>query len=107
MAVRPPSNDADEPDAIEFGIAALDAHLEESHVEFPATQREVLEGLSSTAVPYDASGRTLDLEEAFDRVPRERFETRTELMNAVHPVFEEHRRQGRSMLDRLREALPF
>ncbi|QHS15973.1 hypothetical protein [Halopenitus persicus] len=107
MAVRPPSNDADEPDAIEFGIAALDARLEESDVEFPATQREVLEGLSSTAIPYDASGRTLDLGEAFDRVTRESFETRAELMNAVHPVFEERRRQGGSVFDRLREALPF
>ncbi|WP_280536527.1 hypothetical protein [Halopenitus sp. POP-27] len=107
MAVRPPSNDADEPDVIEFGIAALDARLDESDVEFPATRQEVLAGLSSTAIPYDASGRSLELADALDRVDAERFETRGELMNAVHPVFEERRRQGGSVLDRIREALPF
>lgn len=108
MAVRPPSNDSDEPDAIEFGIAALDARLKEADVTFPATGQELLDGLDSTDVPYDSSGSTLDLREALDRVPTSEFETETELLNALHPVFEEHReRAGGGFLARLRRLLPF
>lgn len=36
MGVRPPQNDSSTPDVIEFGIAALDARIQESNVEFPA-----------------------------------------------------------------------
>ena len=32
MGVRPPQNDTSPPDTIEFGIAALDARLEETSI---------------------------------------------------------------------------
>lgn len=108
MAVRPPGNDDETPEAIEFGIAALDARLEESNVEFPATRTEIVRGISAEEIPYDASGHTLDLAEALDRAGPERFETKSELMNALHPIFEERRRRGGgSVLERLRAVLPF
>ena len=94
MAVRPPGNDDETPEAIEFGIAALDARLEESDLSFPATSEEVLRGIPAREIPYDASGHTLDLGDALERAGPERFETKSELMNALHPIFEERRRRG-------------
>lgn len=108
MAVRPPGNDGETPETIEFGIAALDARLEESDVEFPATQAEIVRELSAEEIPYNASGHTLDLTDALDRAGSDQFETKGELMNALHPIFEERRRHGGgSILERLRAALPF
>ncbi|MFB6234883.1 MAG: hypothetical protein ABEH81_00535 [Halopenitus sp.] len=106
MAVRPPSGDADEPEAIEFGIAALDARIDEADVEFPATDEAVLAALESTAVPYDAAGHTLDLSKALDRVPSSEFESETELLDELYPVFEQ-RRRGTTFVERVRGLLPF
>lgn len=107
MAVRPPSGDADEPEAIEFGIAALDARIDEADVEFPATDEELLVALRSTEVPYDAAGHTLDLSEALDRVPSSAFESETELLDELYPVFEQRRRRGTTFVERVRGLLPF
>ena len=44
MGVRPPTNDTDdEPDVIDFGIAALDARLEDRDVSFPTTAGDLHE----------------------------------------------------------------
>lgn len=107
MAVRPPSGDADEPEAIEFGIAALDARIDEAQVDFPATEAEILAALDSTAIPYDASGNTIDLAEALDRVPTSEFESETALLDELYPVFEQRRRRGASFVERVRGLLPF
>lgn len=108
MAVRPPGGGNDEPDAIEFGIAALDARLDETDLSFPATDQEVLEALDSTTIPYDGSGNTLDLAEAFDRLDTDTFETRTELLDELYPAFEYKRQHGGvPVFQRLRELLPF
>ena len=107
MGVRPPQNDSSEPDTIAFGIAALDERLERSGVQFPAMTDEILAAVDDTSVPYDAGGSTLDLEAALDRVPGDRFETETELLNALHPVFEERRERGAgSFVSRLRDLFP-
>ncbi|ESP89026.1 DUF5789 family protein [Candidatus Halobonum tyrrellensis] len=107
MGVRPPQNDSSEPDAVAFGIAALDERLDRSGVQFPATTDEVLAAVDDTSVPYDAGGGTLDLESALERVPADRFETETEFLNALHPVFEEHRERGAgSLVSRLRNLFP-
>ncbi|GAB6877907.1 hypothetical protein JCM17823_01810 [Halorubrum gandharaense] len=108
MAARPPGGGgSSEPETIEFGIAALDARIEEADVSFPATGEEITRELGDPEIPYDASGRTLALSEVVDRAPSRRFENETEFLNAVYPVFDEARQQGGGFLDDLRDALPF
>ncbi|MGQ3329448.1 hypothetical protein [Halorubrum sp. FL23] len=108
MAARPPGGGgSSEPDAIEFGIAVLGERIEEADVSFPATAREVRDGLDDREVPYDAKGRTIALDEALDQVPQERFENETELLDALYPVFDRKRREGGGFLTSLRDALPF
>ena len=94
MAAVPPSSDEDEPDAVAFGIPALDDRLRRTDVNFPIPAGELIDELGDPDVPYDPSGRTITLSEAVDRSGRDRFETRRDLLNALHPVFEEARSRG-------------
>ena len=108
MAARPPGGgDTAEPEAIEFGIAALDARLDEADVSFPATAAELGEALGDQEIPYDAQGRSIALSTALDRVPKQRFENETELLDALYPVFDEARSEERGVIASLRDALPF
>lgn len=107
MARAPPPSD-DEPDVIEFGIPVLDDRLEEASLTFHAERDELVDEAESLAIPYDAGGRTLDLEEALAALDAERFETRNELLEALHPVFEAHRRRSPTgLVAALRSYLPF
>jgi hypothetical protein len=108
MAVRPPQGGGDEPDAIEFGIAALDARLDEANVSYPATGQEIVTALDDAAIPYDAAGNTLELSEALAQLPQDRFESESELLEELHPIFETYReRATTSLVARLRGLLPF
>jgi hypothetical protein len=109
MGVRPPQQgDDDEPDTVAFGIAALDEHLERGTVHFPTTERELVEALGNPAIPYDAKGNELQLSSALEETPTDRYETRQELMNALHPIFEAKReRANNSIVGQLRSLLPF
>ena len=108
MGVRPPSNDNDEPESIEFGIAAVDARLKRADLEFPASSEDVTAELGSARIPYDVHGNDVPLETALERVDRRRFESRQELLNALHPVFEEYRkRHSNSVVQQVRALLPF
>lgn len=109
MGVRPPADDTDdEPEAVTFGIAALDARMEDADVTFPASEQDVLEALGDPEVPYDTAGNTVRLSEAFDRTHVSRFENEQELLNALHPVFESYRqRAGNSLFAQLRSLFPF
>ncbi|MEA1931592.1 MAG: hypothetical protein U9O06_08595 [Euryarchaeota archaeon] len=108
MGARPPQNDTSEPDVIEFGIAALSARLDEADVEFPTTSTELCAAVDDTAIPVDGTGSTMELQEALDRVPQDRFDSESTLLDLLHPVFEEHRKQGgESVFGRLRTLLPF
>jgi hypothetical protein len=108
MAARPPGGgDTSEPEAIEFGIAALDARLDEADVSFPATTAELRDALGDQEIPYDAQGRTIALADALDRVPQEKFENETAFLNVLYPVFDEARREERGVIASLRDALPF
>ncbi|MUW15447.1 hypothetical protein GJ633_12970 [Halorubrum sp. CBA1125] len=107
MAARPPGGSSSEPEAIEFGIAVLDARIEEAGVSFPATGEEILDAVDDQAIPYDAKGRTIDLADALDQVSREEFENETDFLDALYPVFERERREARGFLESLRDALPF
>lgn len=108
MGVRPPTNDTSEPDVIEFGIAAVDARLDERELSFPADRETVRAAFSGESIPYDASGSTVPFETALDAVDAETFEDEQELLNALHPVFEEYRASRTpSLLQRLRTLFPF
>ena len=107
MAARPPGGGSSEPEAIEFGIAVLDARIEEAGVSFPATSEEIVGALDDPEIPYDAAGRTVSLAAVFDELPQCRFENETELLDAVYPVFDEKRRTSGGVLSTLRDALPF
>jgi hypothetical protein len=109
MGVRPPQQgDDDPPDTVAFGIAALDEHLSRAEVQFPATQQELLDALGDPEIPYDASGNTMSLSEAFENTHVSNFETKQNLMNALHPVFEARRQAANgSLVGQLRSLLPF
>lgn len=106
MARPPPAGDAD-PEFIEFGIPVLDGWLDESGLSFPATREEIESNLGTLEVPYDARGRTVTLAAALERLDRTEFESRQDLLDALHPVFEGYRQQATtSLVDRLRSVLP-
>ena len=109
MGVRPPQQGRDEePETIAFGIAAIDGYLDRSDLRFPATREEVLERLGDRDVPYDASGNTVRLSSALEEAPTREFETRQELMNALHAVFENRRERTKSsIVGRLWSLVPF
>jgi hypothetical protein len=109
MGVRPPQQGDDEPpDAVAFGIAALDEHLNRAEIQFPAAQRELLEALGDPEIPYDAGGNTMALSEALENTHVSNFENKQNLMNALHPVFEAKRQAANgSLVGQLRSLLPF
>jgi hypothetical protein len=106
MGVRPPADDGEEPAAIEFGIAAVDARLDEADVSFPATRADLLEELDGD-VPYDGRGRTMRFADALERTDRREFDAERELLDALHPVFEERRGSPMSLLDRVKALFSF
>jgi hypothetical protein len=109
MGVQPPSNDIDEgPDVIEFGIAALDARLEELDVSFPTDAESLRSEYGSLAVPIDAAGTEITLVDALEATDQKEFDTEQDLLNALHPVFERRREKAsRSLLAQLRALVPF
>jgi len=109
MGVRPPADDVDEePDVVEFGIAALDARLESADVSFPATASELDDRFGHTDIPYDAAGNTMAFSDALSTTDREEFESEQDLLNAMHPVFENKRQAAStSLMARLRALVPF
>lgn len=107
MAVRPPQGDGD-PETLEFGIAALNARIDRAEVEFPATRRELIDQLGDPEIPVDGGSRSVALSTALSEVSRERFESETELLDLLHPVFERIREEGSAgVVGRLRALLPF
>lgn len=108
MGVRPPQKDDDEPEAVTFGIAALDAHLEGTGVTYPADREELVDQLGDPEIPYDASGNAVRLSAALERAHFDTFETEQELLNTLHPVFESYRERGpNDLVGRIRHLLPF
>ena len=106
MAARPPSNDLDdEPETVEFGIVALEARVEERDISFPISASELRAAHGDVQLAVDPSGTEMRLDTAIATCEKEHFETEQELLNAMHPVFEQHRSSG--LLGRLRALLPF
>lgn len=109
MGVQPPTNDVEEtPDVIEFGIAALDARLENLEVSFPADADRLREEYGSVTVPVNAAGTEITLAAALEETDQRRFDSEQDLLKALHPVFERRREKAsRSVLARLRALVPF
>ena len=108
MAARPPQQDSSSPDAVEFGIAALVGHLDHADLEYPATSDEIVRALGDPEIPYDGSGSSVALSEAMDALPKRTFDSQSELLDLLHPVFEEYRvSTSGSLLGPIRAILPF
>jgi len=108
MGVRPPADDGDEPDAIEFGIAALDATLSDAEIEYPTDSSTLRTKIGHRSVPFDATGNSMTVAEALDEIPKQEFDNEQELLNTLHPVFEARREATRnSLLAQLRALVPF
>jgi hypothetical protein len=106
--VRPPPSNSGEPDAIEFGIAELDARLEDAGISFPIDADQLSEEYGYLTVDVDASGHRITLEDALSECDRQRFSSEQDLLNALHPVFEAKREQfSNSLFGRLRALFPF
>jgi len=105
MAAPPPQSDRDTA-AITFGIAAMDEVLEDHDVGFPVTTAELKGTVGDRAVPYDPRGNTVELRVVLEQTSQDHFETRRELLNALHPIFEEKRRGG-GFGEWLQSLLPF
>lgn len=108
MGVRPPDNDLDGPDLIEFGIPALDAKLDEVDVSYPVDAATLKRDHGTIAIPYNASEETVRLGTLLEDVDQQTFESEQDLLNAVHPVLEEHRASASTgIIGRLRMLVPF
>ncbi|MFC7045353.1 hypothetical protein ACFQH6_07980 [Halobacteriaceae archaeon GCM10025711] len=109
MGMRPPaSNGSDSPGVVTFGIPEVDAMLDEADLTFPARTAEVADAIGHRSVTYDPRGHTVTLREALERTDRERFETENDLLNALHPVFEDLRTStATGVVGWLRTVLPF
>lgn len=93
MAAPPPKG-SEEQTAITFGIAAMDEHLKDADLDFPADKPQILQQIGDRAIAYDPQGNCMSLESAIHETGRQRFESRQDLLNALHPVFEDRRTQG-------------
>lgn len=104
---RAPRGDDSDPDLIEFGIPILDDRVEEADLEFPADRGDIEVAIGPVEIPYDAHGHTVTIADALRQVDQESFETKRELLDALHPVFEARRRGGSGVLATIRSLLPF
>ena len=103
MGVRPPQDDEEEPESLAFGIAALTERLDRAEVSYPADSDEIVHALGDPEIPYDPSGHSIAVSSALDETGRERFDSEDDLLDALHPVFEQHRRSAPDgLLERLR-----
>lgn len=109
MGARPPTDDGgSEPTAIEFGIAALDAKLEHVDIDYPAKADEIRDQVGHVEVPYDPAGHAITVDEALELATLTRFESEQELLNTLHPVFEQKREETTTtLLTQLRALVPF
>lgn len=105
MAAVPPPSDGDEPETVTFGIPALDDRLRNNDVTFPTDADSLVRSLDDPEIPCDPAGRAIHLSEAIERADRHRFESRRDLLNALHPVFEDVR-DSASVTGWLRRLLP-
>ncbi|NGM67793.1 hypothetical protein G6M89_02005 [Natronolimnobius sp. AArcel1] len=109
MGVRPPSNgDNDDPESIEFGIAAVDATLRRTDLSFPASKDDVAAELGHEQVAYDVHGNNVALHTMLEEVDATEFRSRQELLNELHEPFEAYRKEhSGGVFQQMRSMLPF
>lgn len=108
MGVRSPADDDEEtPTTVAFGIAAVDDRLEEFDISYPVTATELRELAGHVEIPYDTRGHSVRFGEVVSACDRDEFEDEQDLLNALHPVFEQRRQEGAGVLERVRRLLPF
>jgi hypothetical protein len=92
MAARPPPADDDPEEPTAFGIATVDDYLEDADLEYPATRQDVVDALGDRSVRCGPNARELSLSAALERTGRRRFDSRRDLLDELHEVFEDERR---------------
>lgn len=103
MAAGPPNDDiTDGPEAVDFGIAALAAHIDGADLSFPATADEVVTTLDDPEIDFDPTGNAVALSVVLEQVERHKFDSRRDLLDALHPEFERLRRSSGGFLSWLR-----
>jgi hypothetical protein len=109
MGARPPTDDIDdEPTTVEFGIAALEARIERREVSFPVSVAELEEVYGDMRVPVDPAGNEVALGRVLEKCNRVEFDSKQEMLNVLHPIFEAERESGAgSIFGRLRSLVPF
>lgn len=108
MGARPPRQDRPEHEGTEFGIVALDRHLEGASLTYPTTSNELVRALGDPEIPIDPHGHTLSLSTAVDRAGSNTFDSDQAVLNDLHPVFEAKRAETSiGVLGSLRAMLPF
>lgn len=105
MAARPPqpSNGGREPKA--FGIAAVDDHLSDAELSYPATRSEVVDALDDPTIRAGPEAHEVSLSQVIQRTDRSQFESRTQLLDELHEAFERERRKGGGVVGWLRSLL--
>ncbi|MXR19805.1 DUF5789 family protein [Halobacterium bonnevillei] len=98
MAARPPTRNEDPEEPTAFGIVAVDDHLTDADLEFPATKRDVVDALGDPRVPRGPNDPEIALSTVLERVDRERFESRRQLLDDLHHAFEAERTGTTSVL---------
>ncbi len=108
MGVRPSQSDSGGPDPIEFGIPVLADRLDGTEISYPVSDRDLVKGLGDPSIPIDAKGNSVRLSTALEDVPQTEFESERQLLDALHPVFEERRASTTTgLLGSIRTLLPF
>jgi hypothetical protein len=105
MAARPPVGDDDQPEPTAFGIAAVDDHLRNAALSYPATPAEVVDALGDPAIPCGPNGHDVSLSTAVERTGRTRFGSRRELLDELHDEFERERREGGGLVSWIRSLV--
>ncbi|WP_435097568.1 hypothetical protein [Halarchaeum sp. P4] len=107
MAARPPVNDDDGPDVVEFGIPAVETHLDAADLTYPVDSETLVAVTGDPEVPVNTRGRSIRLSTALERTGREQFDSRRDLLNALHPVLEDARQSGAAgVLGYVRSLIP-
>lgn len=108
MGVRPPQSDSGGLDPVEFGIPVVADRLDGMEVSYPVTDRELVKGLGDPEIPIDAQGHSIALSTAMEEVSKTEFDSERELLDALHPVFEERRAStATGLLGSFKAMLPF
>lgn len=105
MAARPPTGTEEpgEPDV--FGIAVVDELLSDANLSYPVTGTEVVAATDDPSVPCGPNASELALSTALERTDRQRFESRQQLLDELHDVFERERQTGGGLLEWLRSLV--